>query len=84
MALLNEHQLRNGRPTLGFLNPWLYSLKTGQDSDAALWDVTEGANADSCCSGFKCVPGWEPVNGLGTPNFPNMLAALPTKQVSKK
>ena len=36
---------------------------------AAFTDVTAGNNAYGACSGFDCAPGWDPMTGLGTPNF---------------
>lgn len=47
IALLNDRLLAAGKPTLGFLNPFLYSAK-GQ---AALNDITTG----SCFSPFQLV-----------------------------
>lgn len=70
-----------GKPPLGFLNPFLYSL--GQH---ALQDITDGGSKG--CQGinlqtgqkvpgvipipyasWNATPGWDPVTGLGTPNF---------------
>jgi tripeptidyl-peptidase-1 len=71
VTLLNDIRLNNGKTTLGFLNPFLYSITT----DGAFFDVTEGDNKSTrCClsasnDGFNCAPGWDPVTGLGTPNF---------------
>lgn len=39
VALLNDARLRAGKPTLGFLNPWLY-----QSGYTALNDITEGGS----------------------------------------
>ena len=43
-------------------------------------DVTVGTNkigrqGNSLSEGWKCLPGWDPATGLGTPIFPKMLAA---------
>ena len=43
-------------------------------------DVTEGDNPGCGTRGFPAAPGWDPVTGLGTVNFPRMLSrfmALP-------
>lgn len=88
IALLNDARLRAGKPTMGFLNPFLYSL----ESDGALTDVAEGTAIG--CTGAnirsgKAVPGsgvipyatwnatvgWDPVTGLGMPNFKELLKA---------
>ncbi|KAF8189623.1 family S53 protease [Mycena galopus ATCC 62051] len=55
IALLNDELIATGKSPLGFLNPWLYS------NAAALNDVTTGSNPG--CGG------WDPVTGLGTPNY---------------
>ena len=84
VALLNAHQLQNGRKPLGYLNQWLYGLDlSAGPGEAPLWDVTDGSNGHGCCSvsgikgGFQCKPGYDAVTGLGTPNFDALLAALP-------
>ncbi|KIK03131.1 hypothetical protein K443DRAFT_5566 [Laccaria amethystina LaAM-08-1] len=64
VALLNDVRLKAGRPSLGFLNPFLYS--TGL---AGLNDITSGNNAGCGTPGFNSTVGWDPVTGLGTPNF---------------
>lgn len=78
LSLINDQRLLKGLPVLGFLNPRLYKLK-GQ----ALFDVTEGCHL-SCLDeqvqgqGFCAAPSWDPVTGWGTPNYPELLAALLT------
>ncbi|KAM6969682.1 tripeptidyl-peptidase 1 isoform 2-T2 [Tautogolabrus adspersus] len=76
LSLINDQRLLKGLPALGFLNPRLYKLR-GQ----ALFDVTEGCHL-SCLDekvqgkGFCASPSWDPVTGWGTPNYPELLAAL--------
>ncbi|KIY52320.1 tripeptidyl peptidase A [Fistulina hepatica ATCC 64428] len=82
VALLNDARLKNKQPPLGFLNPLLYSkaVKTAN----ALNDITIGHNAGCGTEGFnvsrllistdvlskmQATYGWDPVTGLGTPNF---------------
>ncbi|KAE8553578.1 hypothetical protein EYB25_004960 [Talaromyces marneffei] len=62
IALLNAQRL----VPLGFLNPWLY-LESG-----LLNDITTGSNPGCNTSGFPAAAGWDPVTGLGTPNFEEM------------
>ncbi|KAH8985684.1 subtilisin-like protein [Lactarius akahatsu] len=62
IALINDHLISNGRPALGFLNPWLYG-----SAARSLFDVTSGTNPGCNTDGFSAVPGWDPVTGLGTP-----------------
>ncbi|KAF9813130.1 hypothetical protein IEO21_05741 [Rhodonia placenta] len=74
VALLNDRLLASGKPTLGFLNPFLYS--TGA---SAFNDITSGNNT-ACGTngtlGFFTAPGWDPVSGLGTPDFAKLLTAV--------
>ncbi|KAH8109999.1 family S53 protease-like protein [Phellopilus nigrolimitatus] len=72
VALLNDRLIAAGKSPLGFLNPFLYSA-AGQ---AALNDITSGDNAGCSTNGFSAAAGWDPVTGLGTPNFPNLLSAV--------
>ena len=53
--------------TAGFLQPKLYAANAAQ----AFHDITEGNNGT-----FQAGPGWDPCTGLGSPNFPNLLAQL--------
>lgn len=77
IALLNDARLNAGKPAMGFLNPWLYSLGPG-----AFTDITKGRNdgdgiSKGACygKGFPAVKGWDPVTGIGTPIFPELLKA---------
>lgn len=76
VALLNSYRQDNGKSPLGFINPLMYALAA---SDATAFnDITTGNNkcTESCCAryGFEATKGWDPVTGLGTPNFPKLLA----------
>jgi tripeptidyl-peptidase-1 len=64
---INEERLRAGKKTVGFMNPTLYA------HPEVLNDITNGTNPGCWTEGFSAVPGWDPVTGLGTPNFPKML-----------
>ncbi|KAJ7739828.1 subtilisin-like protein [Mycena metata] len=63
IALLNDQLIAAGKSPLGFLNPFLYA------NAAALNDVTTGSNPGCGTQGFPAKTGWDPVTGLGTPNF---------------
>ena len=73
IALLNDRRLQQGKSSLGFLNPLLY-----KHADA-LNDITSGVN-EGCSSfgggGYPAAVGWDPVTGLGTPNYEKMAQAL--------
>jgi tripeptidyl-peptidase-1 len=38
-----------------------------------LHDITQGDNPGCNTNGFSASTGWDPVTGLGTPNYPAML-----------
>ncbi|KAI9449976.1 subtilisin-like protein [Lactarius psammicola] len=71
ISLLNDFLLSKGRDPLGFLNPRLYG--TGI---AGLNDITFGDNPGCGTDGFPAVAGWDPVTGLGTPNFKKLKNTL--------
>ncbi|KAL2753756.1 hypothetical protein ACRALDRAFT_2126631 [Sodiomyces alcalophilus JCM 7366] len=81
VGLLNDARLRRGLPTMGFINPWLYTR-----GFEALQDVT-GGRASGCqgidlqrgtrvpgagiipWASWNATPGWDPATGLGLPDF---------------
>ncbi|KAF9256592.1 subtilisin-like protein [Marasmius fiardii PR-910] len=63
IALLNDVRLAAGKSSLGFLNPLIY--KNG----AAFNDITSGSNPGCGTNGFTASTGWDPLTGLGTPDF---------------
>ncbi|KAJ3785777.1 family S53 protease-like protein [Lentinula aff. detonsa] len=69
IALINDRRVSAGKSPLGFLNPFLY-LNPG-----AFFDITTGSNPGCGTHGFSAGVGWDPVTGLGTPNFAALLAA---------
>ncbi|KAH8997701.1 subtilisin-like protein [Lactarius hatsudake] len=71
ISLLNDWLISTGQEPLGFLNPWLY-----RRGSQGLTDITEGSNEGCNMDGFSAIVGWDPVTGLGTPNFRRMLEQL--------
>lgn len=63
VALVNDALIAEGKPTLGFLNPWLY-LGGGY---RAFTDITEGSTRGCYTSGFPARQGWDAASGFGTP-----------------
>ena len=62
VALINDRLSVQGKPPMGFLNPWLYS--TGK---SALTDIKSGNNSIECngeTAGFEAIEGWDPVRLL--------------------
>lgn len=67
---INEERLNVGKKVIGFANPALYK------NPSAFRDVTLGAHlGDATCNGkgFSAVEGWDPITGLGTPKYPELL-----------
>ncbi|KAI1379250.1 tripeptidyl-peptidase [Hypoxylon crocopeplum] len=67
IALVNDALLAEGKPTLGFLNPMLYSKGA-----EAFTDITIGSNFGCNTTGFPAKKGWDAASGLGTPWFPKL------------
>ncbi|KAJ7149038.1 peptidase S8/S53 domain-containing protein, partial [Mycena crocata] len=57
IGLLNDQLITAGKPVLGYLNPWIYA------NPGAFNDITTGSNPGCGTSG------WDPVTGMGSPNF---------------
>ncbi|EED16525.1 tripeptidyl-peptidase (TppA), putative [Talaromyces stipitatus ATCC 10500] len=80
IALLNDARLEAGLPAMGFLNPWLYSVGRLGLNDIVHGGST-GCNGKDRFGGppngspvipyanWNATQGWDPVTGLGTPNF---------------
>ena len=62
-AKLNDIRFKAGKPSLGFLNPFIYK------NSKAFNDVTTGCNNGGSKYGFTAAEGWDPATGWGTPNF---------------
>ncbi|KAH9025386.1 hypothetical protein EDB85DRAFT_1982937, partial [Lactarius pseudohatsudake] len=45
------------------------SIRLYHDGFAGLNDITSGSNPGCGTDGFSAIPGWDPVTGLGTPDF---------------
>jgi tripeptidyl-peptidase I len=65
---LNGERITAGKGPVGFLNQVLYA------NPEMFNDITEGYNWGCNASvAFEAQQGWDPVTGLGTPNYPKML-----------
>ncbi|KAK0109102.1 vesicle formation at the endoplasmic reticulum [Cadophora gregata f. sp. sojae] len=88
VSLLNNARLSAGSRPLGFLNPWLYSI-----GKKGLTDIVDGGST-GCTgvdqyshlpapyvpyAGWNATKGWDPVTGLGTPNFGMLLDLVEKK-----
>ena len=61
---INEARIKNGKSTIGWVHPTFYA------HPEAFHDITTGYN-QGCGKpiAFNATTGWDPVTGLGTPNF---------------
>lgn len=74
IALLNDFRLSQGKSSLGFLNPIIYS--TGVPG---FNDITSGSNPGCGTNGFTAGAGWDPVSvaaDLGRPAYYHPLHSL--------
>jgi tripeptidyl-peptidase-1 len=79
VSLLNSLRLNKNQPPLGFLNPLLY--KMAAERPDTMNDITDGDNFATqggfvCHCGYQAAKGWDPVTGLGTLNFGNVVKYL--------
>lgn len=72
LTRINEERLAIGKRPVGFVNPALYAYPE------VLTDITVGDNPSCGTNGFPAGKGWDPVTGLGSPNFPKMLELFRT------
>lgn len=70
ITLINEQRANAGKGPVGFINPTLYA------QSSIMNDITRGANQGCGTAGFSAVPGWDPVTGLGTPDYQKMLSVF--------
>lgn len=84
VSLLNSARVSSGLPTLGFLNPWIYTIgqfglndiTTGASTGCnGLGRFNIGANGSPVIPGasWNATAGWDPVTGYGTPDFGKLL-----------
>ncbi|KAK2057836.1 Pro-kumamolisin [Colletotrichum caudatum] len=91
IALLNDARIRAGQPTMGFMNPWLYKRGFKGLTDVAAGGALgcggidlqtgkplQGAGVIPFAS-WNATQGWDPVTGLGLPNFEEMKKIALTK-----
>lgn len=65
LALVNEQAVSNGNPTLGFINPSLYTIGAGSSYTTDFHDITSGSNGFSATTGYDLATGWGSPNGSG-------------------
>ena len=68
---LNGERISAGKKPVGFLNPTFYK------NPGAFNDITTGFNLGcNLKPAFNATAGWDPVTGLGTPNYAKLLAVF--------
>ena len=71
ISMLNDARMADGKSSLGPLNQLIYS------NPDAFTDISKGINSGGggCgYGGFSAEKGWDPVTGMGTPLFPELMA----------
>lgn len=67
LTRINEERIAKGKGTVGFVNPVLYQ------HPEVFNDITQGSNSGCGGTAFEAVEGWDPVTGLGSPDYPKLL-----------
>ncbi len=63
LALANQQAVQNGQPTLGFINPSVYTIGGGSSYNSNFHDITSGSNGWLATKGYDLVTGWGSPNG---------------------
>ncbi|KAH7913546.1 peptidase S8/S53 domain-containing protein [Hygrophoropsis aurantiaca] len=71
ITLVNDARIKAGKRPVGFINPAIYS----KGFENAFNDITSGNNPGCKTKGFKTAAGWDPVTGVGTPKFKQLVEA---------
>ncbi|OLN86511.1 Tripeptidyl-peptidase sed4 [Colletotrichum chlorophyti] len=84
VGLLNDARIRVGQPTMGFMNPWLYKrgfkgltdVVAGAAQGCGGFDLQLNKTLPNAgvipFATWNGTRGWDPVTGLGVPNFEEM------------
>jgi subtilase family serine protease len=71
MALVNQAAVSNHKATVGFINPYVYSIGAGSNYGNDFHDITSGVSGS-----YSAVTGYDLVTGWGSPNGPGLINAL--------
>jgi hypothetical protein len=76
-ALANQQALSGGNPTIGFINPAIYTIGKGSSYNADFHDVKTGNNfSPNSTNKYPAVTGYDLCSGWGSPNGINLIYAL--------
>jgi len=78
LAMANQQSIANGKNTMGFINPTLYTIGLSSNYNADFHDISSGNNKPTAGSGsgFNAVTGYDLVTGWGSPNGASLLNQL--------
>ena len=78
IALANQQAVENGKPTLGFLNPALYTAGLSASSASIFHDITTGTNPSqpNGTPVYHAAVGYDLVTGWGSPVGPALINTL--------
>jgi subtilase family serine protease len=83
IALVNQQLAENSQPTIGFINPTIYSQNVTSDYAADFHDITSGTSGSfSAVTGYDLVTGWGSPNGTGLINALAPVATSPNYSLS--
>jgi kumamolisin len=69
IALVNQQLVADGQPTIGFINPTIYSENVTSEYATDFHDITSGTSGSfSAVTGYDLVTGWGSPNGTGLIN----------------
>jgi len=76
-ALINQQAAGFGAPTVGFLNPAVYTIGKSAGYSTNFHDITAGNNTNTTVSSkYYAVPGYDLCTGWGSPNGQNLINTL--------
>jgi subtilase family serine protease len=76
-ALVNQQAAAVGKPSVGFMNPAIYSIGEGPLYSSCFHDITSGNNTNSRSPTlYFARPGYDLCTGWGTPTGVNLINAL--------
>jgi len=88
-TLINSARKQKGLPTVGYINPTIYAnedkftdVVSGNNKCCVSYSRT--SNPICCKSGFTCTVGWDPVVGLGSITYDNLLSIFNTNVSTNK
>ncbi|HEY6848728.1 MAG TPA: S53 family serine peptidase [Terracidiphilus sp.] len=71
IALVNQQLVANGKSTIGFINPTIYTQNVTSSYGIGFHDITSGTSGN-----YSAVPGYDLVTGWGSPNGVGLLNSL--------